>query len=97
MEEKVVVKVVEVDGLPEAEVKEVVDGLLVVEEGKEAEEDGLQEEVEDGRQEEVEDGQVVVEVAAVGMMVEQRKIGGERYLFIEILFLFAFFINKLLI
>lgn len=76
-----VVKAVEVAGLPEEEEKvEVVVGLPVEEEGKEEVEDGLLEEVEDGLQEEVEDGQVVVVAAEAGMRVEQLKIGGERYL-----------------
>lgn len=75
-----VVKAVEVAGLPEEEEKvEVVVGLPVEEEGKEEVVDGLLEEVEDGLQEEVEDGQVVV-AAEAGMRVEQLKIGGERYL-----------------
>lgn len=72
-----VVKEVEEDGLLEEEVvvKEVVvDGLQVEEEEEEKEEVAVGLQVE-----EVEDGQVVA-VAAVGMMVEQLKIGGERYL-----------------
>lgn len=80
-EEKVAVKVAEVVGLlEEVVVKEVAEAGLLAEEV----EDGLQEEVEGGRLVEVEDGQVVVEVAAAGMKVEQLKIGGERYLLISL-------------
>lgn len=72
VEGKVVVKAVEVAGLPvEEEGKEVV--VVVA---------GHQEVAEDGQVEVVEDGQVeVVAAVAAGKRVEQLKIGGKRYLF----------------